>query len=308
MADVRSMLRAERTARRVEHEDARYTPGGMLMCNVCELPIKSDSLWPKHIQSKAHRLQAQRKRENAIPAPNNKKRKAADEEESERKKSKPEDLHETTEAKPGTEAVNLNGNQPSTATLEDQTIGDESRGVDTPSDVERKVAVSEPVATATVGQATSNEDQKADIIDEDEWAAFEREVATPPSTEHAPVSALNTTATIEAAPISAEELAARAREEASTQRGQRDEEVEAEKEDAARQLEEELDEMESYEERVRKLKEKREALRKNREQDQEPINVGILDDTGTGEPHGSEETDDDEEYEDDWGGWYMRVG
>lgn len=68
-------------------------------------------------------------------------------------------------------------------------------------------------------------------------------------------------AVIESAPMTAAQLAAQAREEQSAQRARRDEEMENEKEDAARALEDEFDEMDGLEERVKKLREQREALR-----------------------------------------------
>ena len=68
-------------------------------------------------------------------------------------------------------------------------------------------------------------------------------------------------AVIEGAPMTAAEIAAQAREEQSAQRGEREQELEAQKEDAERQLADEFDEMEDLEARLRKLREKREALR-----------------------------------------------
>ena len=105
-------------------------------------------------------------------------------------------------------------------------------------------------------------------IDEDEWAAFERDVAVLPlDTSHATgyqnsVSALESAATIQAAPLTAEEIAAQAREEQSRQRETKETEMEEEKEDATRKLEEELDELEELELRVKRLKERREAIRR----------------------------------------------
>ncbi|KAF2239661.1 hypothetical protein EV356DRAFT_106644 [Viridothelium virens] len=299
MADVRSMLRAERTARHIDHEDAHYTPGGMLMCKVCELPIKSDALWPKHIQSKPHKLQAQRKRDNAIPAPSNKKRKAADEEESERKKSRPEELQDRSDEKLETEVLESEVHLAPAVTSDNQPSQEDGQEIDVVSAAQRTAAVS------GTGPATTVEQTAPNGVDEAEWAAFEREVATPPK-EPAPVSALNATATIEAAPMSAEEIAAQAREEANTQRERRAEELEAEKEDAARQLEEELDEMESYDERLKNLKEKREALRIGREENARAAAERASKEVSPGEDN--EADSDDDEYDDEWDGWHMRVG
>ncbi|KAL9087497.1 MAG: hypothetical protein Q9165_006608 [Trypethelium subeluteriae] len=299
MADVRSMLRAERTARHIDHEDAHYTPGGMLMCKVCELPIKSEALWPKHVQSKPHRLQAQRKRDNGIPAPINKKRKAADEEESERKKSRPEELRDRSNEKLETEVTESEVRQAPAVTSDDQVSQKDDPETDVVSAAQRTAAVSRTEPATTVEQAVPNG------VDEAEWAAFEREVATPAKAS-APVSALNATATIEAAPMSAEEIVAQARDEANAQRGRRDVEVEGEKEDATRQLEEELDEMESYDERLKILKEKREALRMGREENPKATAERTSKEALPGED--DEVDSDDDEYDDEWDGWHMRVG
>lgn len=102
-------------------------------------------------------------------------------------------------------------------------------------------------------------------VDEAEWAAFERDVATPPPEAQAQAnarSALNAPASIEAQPLSAAELAAQATQEESNQRGKKDIEADEEREEAAIRLEEEFEEMEGLEERVRRLRERREMLRR----------------------------------------------
>ena len=96
---------------------------------------------------------------------------------------------------------------------------------------------------------------KLAVVDEDEWAAFEADIAAAeaPTVEDAVISA---------PAMSAAELAAKSREEEIAQRKERQEaELEGDKEDAARKLEDEFEEMEALEERIRRLKEKREALR-----------------------------------------------
>lgn len=69
-------------------------------------------------------------------------------------------------------------------------------------------------------------------------------------------------ATISAPALTAEEIAAQAREEISAQRGRRDVEIADEKEEAVARLQEEFAEMEELEERVQRLRERRERLRK----------------------------------------------
>lgn len=146
------------------------------------------------------------------------------------------------------------------------------------------------------------------VIDENEWAAFERDVATPPP----PPSILTSTATITAAPLTAAEIAAQARKQASLQTKERMEAViEGEKEDAARRLEEEFDEMAELEERVRRLREKREMLRKERREqmrsigDDEDSDDDDADGDREGGSEGGDDADDDNagSDDDDWDEW-----
>jgi hypothetical protein len=99
----------------------------------------------------------------------------------------------------------------------------------------------------------------------------------------------------EAAPMTTAELAAQAREDMSAQRAKRDEEMEGEKEDAARALEDEFDEMEGLEERMKKLREQREALRNKHV-------VATADDVVVPAPQPEEEdvSDSEDEGWDDW--------
>jgi zinc finger protein 830 len=140
---------------------------------------------------------------------------------------------------------------------------------------------------------------KVPTIDEDEWAAFEADIA---ATE-VPVAE----AVISAPAISAAELAAKSREEESAQRKERQAaEMEGDKEDAARKLEEEFEEMGELEERVRKLKEKREALRTKEaailQSAPQPTEVRPLAKTAVDE----EDEDDEEDDEDDWAGFRFK--
>ncbi|KAI8931638.1 hypothetical protein NX059_011289 [Plenodomus lindquistii] len=76
-----------------------------------------------------------------------------------------------------------------------------------------------------------------------------------------PPPTIYSNAVIESAPMTAAEIAAQARQDQSAQRAKNDEEMEGEKEDAARALEDEFEQMEGLEERVKRLREQREALR-----------------------------------------------
>ena len=160
--------------------------------------------------------------------------------------------------------------------------------------------------STSLNPLTGSDNQPATApVDEDEWAAFERDVATPPPDPSAP-SALTAAATISAAPMTAAELAAQSREQASRQgREMREVEVEEEKEDAARALEDEFDEMEGLEERVRRLRAKREELRLRRTKE---VEEGLKDDRekdaeGKHAVRVEGEESEDEWEDDGWGAW-----
>ncbi|KAL2350411.1 hypothetical protein BJ546DRAFT_400194 [Cryomyces antarcticus] len=311
MADVRSLLRSERASRRITHPHATYSKSGALVCLACNLQLKSEALWDPHVRSNQHAQRLQRAQEGALAkpltasVPTSKKRKADNREGSEgRKKSKAEEAKGLpagffsedaggNDAEADTDVLQPNGMEANT--LETHSELSES---ETFSTVEQEGAVPSDFFDPANPQLPP---PTQEAVDEEEWAAFERDLATPPP-EVPIISVLNVTATVQAAPISAEELAARAIEDLSTQRGRRDEELVAEKEDAARHLEEEFDEMEGLEERVRRLKEKRDALRKNREG--RAADVPAVEPLVTAaEPPEENEESDDEDYDDEWGTW-----
>jgi zinc finger protein 830 len=147
---------------------------------------------------------------------------------------------------------------------------------------------------------------KPAVVDEDEWAAFEADIAA------AEASTVED-AVISAPAISAAELAAKSREEEITQRKERQEaELEGDKEDAARKLEDEFEEMEALEERIRKLKEKREALRLkdtggNTLVSSVPAEMpASKSDTAVVNGDMEDEEDDDED-DDDWDGFRLKA-
>jgi hypothetical protein len=114
-----------------------------------------------------------------------------------------------------------------------------------------------------------------------------------------PAAMYTSGAVIEAKPMTAAEIAAQAREEQSAQRAKKDEEMEGEKEDAARALEDEFEEMEGLEERVKRLREQREALRTKRSQ---AINTDIIAPVAPL----AEEDDGSESDDEDWDDWRFR--
>jgi zinc finger protein 830 len=289
MSDVRSMLRNERTARRIDHPNATYTATGKLICAICQTQIASESLWGKHLKSREHddRLQERERVSASVPGVtfaasasthSSHKRKASDTEEENRKRVRADETSNVTEAYAKLPVHNdLNATEP----LSEATGTSQGRSI-----------------AKADKQNTESTTSKQDGIDEDEWAAFERDVATPPP-DTAPISALTAPVSIEVAPISAGELAAQVREDKSKQWASREAEAEAEKEDAARFLEEEFDRMDGLEERVKRLREKREALRQRRESAPKEIQaeeVTSKDEAQTGVESGSSDDDEGDEW------------
>ncbi|KAK5673942.1 hypothetical protein LTS10_013287 [Elasticomyces elasticus] len=142
----------------------------------------------------------------------------------------------------------------------------------------RRINVPAPVATPTVagefglpqseGQLLGRtfdeggtKEQKASG-DDDELAAFERELVELEARNR--VTALQAEATISVAAMTAEEFVAQAREAQRAQRGRRDVEIKAERDDTASALRDEFDEIGGLEARLRRLREWREALREAR--------------------------------------------
>jgi len=269
MADVRSMLRQERAARQQNGKAVKVSAAPAL-------------------------------------APSGKKRKASDDDLGERKRTKAEEAKSLPagffDGDPG------KAREVQDASLQDTLAALGKEGA--PADIQQQPAdatlLTEALSSLPAGFFNALAQQQpttTDTVDEDEWAAFERDVATPPPEQHV-VPALNASATIEAAPISAAELAAQARDDQNAQRGRRDAEIEAEKEDAARYLEEEFDEMEELEARVRKLREKREALRQSHEQEKMDDVVEVAPQP---QDDSAEDESDDDYDEDEWDSWRFRA-
>ncbi|TVY33252.1 Zinc finger protein [Lachnellula subtilissima] len=281
MTDVRSLLKNERAARRIQHKYASYTPTGTLLCVVCHLQLKSESLWEGHLRSAGHIMRFQKlqdKEQQQTPEPvaategNKKKRKASEDgEETIRKRTKPTNGLPEDFFDPGAEG------EPELQPANEIQI---------------------PSRPATPAKATPTPPQQTVAeVNEDEWAAFEADIAAAeiPAAEDAIISA---------PAMSAAQLAAQSMEETKTQRKERQEaELEGDKEDAARKMEDQFDEMQGLEQRVRKMREKREALRAKEsmvELKAVATNSQLLDE---GE---SEDEDEDEGEGDDFHGFMMK--
>lgn len=239
MADVRSLLRSERTARKINHRHALYSSTGQLSCSVCRIPIKSETFWDSHMRSASHVSAAKKAVRLAASSSTelvSRKRKASEEEEEDqiRKRTKAED-----ESPPATKHDALHQNAPQES-LQD---------------------VIEDAVKPTVTDITRVEQAE---VNEDEWTAFERdidELNMPPPTSKQNLSVFQAVPTISAQALSATEIAAQAREEQSVQKGRREEEIEEEQEEASRQMEDEFEHMAQLDEKMRALRERRESLR-----------------------------------------------
>lgn len=278
MADVRALLAAERASRQIKHPHLNYSKSGALTCNICNLNIKSEQLWPGHQKSPAHRKNLQRTSEQPIRPAKRKIEALEQEDEEQNKKQK-----------------SFEGSNPVPDAMLDQPLSNIT---------ENKVAEDVVLTDEVTIDATSNEtagpvevvqvESAVDSIDEDEWAAFERDIAPLTRPDY-------TSATIQAAPVSAAELA---EQQKSNPVQSRENEAEAEKEEESRRLEEEFEVMEEMEDRVKRLRERREALRSGIDNAPDstatqPI-ANSIHATGSAEVGLIDDDEDDDEEEDEW--------
>lgn len=228
-------------------------------------------------QQRAARQQAQRpQKQSAAPAavPISKKRKAIEDSTTDRKRTR-------TEEEAGVPAGFFDAGNPPDEIGEATVTAQESDSIPSSLPLEPQESARPPL----------------DASAQAELDAFMNEMNRETPTQ--PVPQTYSGAVIEAAPMTAAEIAAQAREEQSAQRARRDEEMEGDKEDAARALEDEFEEMDGLEERVKRLREQREALRSKAVQ---PAEAEII------APVASqvEEDGDSDSDEEDWDDWRFR--
>lgn len=299
MADVRALLAAERQSRRITHPHLTYTKSGILLCNVCNLNVKSEALWEGHLRSSNHRKNALTSQETTTKPLKRKiedvdvpqgDRYEADRDGRKKPKSRSVTMTSTTNEEP--KETEVQSFPPAPAVHPDQADQlPSSSSVPKPSEPDLPPQSLQPNGTLPQPE-----------VDEDEWAAFEREVA--PLKAEEPAKPTYEGATISAAPVTAAQLSQQADEE---KRRRLDTEADDEKEDEGRRLEEEFDVMEEMEERVRKLREKREALRqaalvKGETEKEQPAAAEARSESAPNENHDHHEDDDDDDDddEDDW--------
>lgn len=333
MADVRSLLRQQRAARRIEHPHAAYSDSGKLLCTVCHEAIKTETLWEGHVASEGHRKRHQRLQ--TVPKVNGQVEDGAAGAKQKRKLDEDEDV-ETDEGV----RRKRNKAEVTTPTLENEGDKELKDQISTPPQLSRRTSQTpshgvelripsrpatpahrdgsssstsgtQPLTTTLPRRAsTLNQEDRLTFspqVDESEWAAFEAEIAATnvPYDADAVISAPAMTADESAAAIQAEEDAAEKR------RAQADVDLEDEKEEAARALEEEFDEMEELEARVKRLKDQREALRKRSGsfgQEPAPSKPLPTENERTKETVIEEdEQEEDDDDDDDWDGFRFRA-
>src|SRR5436190_2043371 len=174
MADVRSLLRNEQASRRITHPNLSYTKSGLLNCLVCNLIIKSETLWEGHLRSPNHKKNLLKVQSGGLEDDNgtvSKKRKISDERDDVRKRKRSTGIEQEDIQKDGVQGPEEE-QQPRTDNGLNNVTGpaipdDESSSSPT--------APALPVESSVPTQPPQPELQPQ--IDEDEWAAFEREVA-----------------------------------------------------------------------------------------------------------------------------------
>ncbi|KAK1980640.1 hypothetical protein LZ30DRAFT_119955 [Colletotrichum cereale] len=356
MADVRSLLRQQRAARRIEHPHAAYSDAGKLLCTLCHEAIKSESLWDGHVRGSGHATNlkaAQQASANtnglapADSAPSNKRKHDSDEdmEEEDTADAVRKKRSKTNMSTPARLSLGDSDRDPKDVTLTPPSLNRRTsttpvQGVEiqipsrphTPAYKDGASSNSTPVVQpvgpsplipqeATLGSATVTAPHAQEIgaaskagfsggqVDEDEWAAFEADIAaaTAPYSEDAVIAA---------PAMTAEETAAAAKTEEEEQEKRRlasEKDLMDEKEEATRALETEFEDMEELEARVRRLKEKREALRRQSDAGTAAPSDKLI--GKAAEPTGKEnieavgeeeEDDEDDEDEDDFMGFRYR--
>lgn len=179
--------------------------------------------------------------------------------------------------------------------------------------------------TPSTNNTTAAVPASSGAVDEAEWAAFEAEmsvldVPVPPTSAAGAVNAPGhpyADATISAPALTASQVAAKSREEEIERRKHAAEaEIADEREDATRALETEFEEMEELESRVRRLKERREELRKESVMNLRAaavagatlkVGMGGTDIIHTAIVGEDINEDDDEDEDDEWDGFRFRV-
>ena len=278
MADLRALLAAERKTRQVAHPLASYDKSGALICTACDLKIPAEKLWDPHLRSANHRKNALAQHDGR---PVSKKRKIGSDNEDEVATASPAPSVAIEEAKrigKRTKSVRFAvDDMPATDVAVETGIQDQS-----PNNIqasEDNLVEERPDTSHEANGLPATSDLplvllEPDPVDEDEWAAFERDLAT--VTDAQGQTTINqedryAAATISAPAVSATELAQRQKRggpaqsapDSTTKTKRRDYEAEAqdEREEEQARIADEFAVMEEMEDKVRRLRQMRESLR-----------------------------------------------
>ena len=240
MADARALLAAERQSRRIQHPYLTYTKAGKILCNVCDLNVKSESLWSGHLKSANHRKKAQ----------------AVEDKRTKNLKRKLDDVDEDPGVDPEEERDASKKPKSRVVSTADQQrlVQEEQQEAQAEHDAQQNAAsadihVPRPEMVEAVPEtipptSAAPEPAPDPNVNDDEFAAFERDIA---SLDQQP----RVVGTITAAPLTAEELARQAEEDKELENVK---EVDAEKEEEERRVEEEVEVMEDLGERGEEAK------------------------------------------------------
>ncbi|KAI9809578.1 MAG: hypothetical protein M1825_000010 [Sarcosagium campestre] len=264
---VRGMLRKTLASRRVNDPAATYTPSGALLCNVCRIPVKSEPLWDSHIRSPEHLQHAK-----AAKSRSSRKRKAETEveefidDDGGRKRAKdvralPGNFFDASKSpQPPREisATNTDSQRTRQSNLPDQ-VTTAGLPASLPTNFFDPSAAKNPLSETTINTSRDATHPPPVNPSDVEFAAFEAEIAAIPD-EPDGLTALTAPAHI-TAPASNGLESTTPDEFVDQSQAARLADIEAEREEAARQLEAEFEEMAELEERVRRLRERREAVR-----------------------------------------------
>jgi hypothetical protein len=252
---------------------------------------------------RAARAPPSKPRKHNAPAPvSSKKRKAIDDDDTEetRKRSRPQsddgnlpagffDASEDVEEGP---LAPIDGFVPAE---------DEDPGVQKRDTLQEDIAKTE--AAVNSSRAKAEAPPAAEDVNEDEWAAFQAFTSAVPIKTISALDALNSNAVLEAAPLTTEQAQQQAREEARLDtKSKREEEIEDEKEEAAEKLEQDFEIQGELDDRVRRLKEKREALRRASRTSQDGLRP-VLPSAVVAPPEAVMEEESDEEEVDEFDAW-----
>ncbi|BGP35516.1 hypothetical protein JCM10296v2_007354 [Rhodotorula toruloides] len=256
MSSLKSMMAAKKSQQRITAPHAKYTQRGQLQCGLCNLPLKHESLWGAHVQSKTHRVNVQKlEAEQAA---------AAERASSKRKR----DDADVSDEEEGAKRVREE---------DDESGGGGGLPADFFANPAQALAPRQPSPPPTAGPSTTTAE------DDPDWAEFEAYLASAPDPSlltgsSAPPARTTASATISAAPVRYEfgapvveeegasaENADEEGEQEETEEERREREMREEREEMMARLEEEEREQRKADEKVTVLKRRLEAIRAARQ-------------------------------------------